>query len=219
MEGTEEKLVELLENEEFGADEVPDLFYTNYKSVDLAGHEWGMTEPEVRDDFVEQDAQIPVILKALNRLVGKSNYVFALTADHGMQPFPDVTGGWSINTSEMTEDMERRFDKVTPNRPFMLSNRGYQYILDSKEMRRNGLSAEEVASFIRDYRIKDNVTEGNTVPAAFKGRERERLFLTALTPRAWKRALDCARERVAAQRVPERRSFATRKRNNGFPRT
>jgi hypothetical protein len=213
------KLVELLENEQFGADEVPDLFYTNYKSIDLAGHEWGMTEPEVRDDFVEQDAQIPKILKALNRLVGKGNYVFALTADHGMQPFPDVTGGWNINTAEMTEDMERRFDKVTPNRPFMLSNRGYQYILDAKEMRRNDLSAEEVASFIRDYRIKDNVTEGNAVPAAFEGRERERLFLTALTPRAWKRALDCARERVASQRVPDKRSLATRKRNNGFPRT
>ena len=214
-----EKLVELLENEGFGTDDVPDLFYTNYKSVDLAGHEWGMTEPEVRDDFVEQDAQIPKILKALNRIVGKGNYVFAMTADHGMQPFPDVTGGWSINTAEMTEDMERHFDEVTPNIPFMLSNRGYQYILNSKEMQRNDIKAEQVAEFIRDYRIKDNVTDGNAVPAAFEGRERERLFLTALTPRAWKRALDCARERVAAQPVPEKRSFATRRRNNGLPST
>jgi hypothetical protein len=208
-----------LENEGFGADDVPDLFYTNYKSTDLAGHEWGMTEPEVRDDIAEQDAQIPVILKALDRLVGEGNYVLALTADHGMQPFPDVTGGWSINTAEMTDDIERRFDKVTPNVPFMLSNRGYQYILDGKEMRKNDVSPEEVAQFIRGYRIKDNVTDGNAVPAAFEGRERERLFLTALTPRAWKRALDCARERVAAQRLPDKRSFATRQRNNGLPRT
>jgi arylsulfatase A-like enzyme len=214
-----QKLVELLENEGFGADDMPDLFYTNYKSVDLAGHEWGMTEPEVRDDFVEQDAQLPVMLKALNRLVGKGNYVFALTADHGMQPFPDVTGGWSIKTAEMTADMERRFDKVTPDVPFMLSNRGYQYILDGKEMRKNDLTAEEVAAFIRDYRIKDNVSGEGGVPAAFEGRERERLFLTALTPGAWKRALDCARDRVAAQRGPNRRSLATRQRNNGLPST
>jgi hypothetical protein len=101
----------------------------------------------------------------------------------------------------------------------MLSNRGYQYILNSKEMQRNDIKAEQVAEFIRDYRIKDNVTDGNAVPAAFEGRERERLFLTALTPRAWKRALDCARERVAAQPVPEKRSFATRRRNNGLPST
>jgi hypothetical protein len=214
-----QKLIELLENEEFGADDIPDLFYTNYKSVDLAGHEWGMTEPEVRDDFVEQDAQLPVILRALNRLVGKGNYVFALTADHGMQPFPDVTGGWSINTAEMTEDMEGRFDEVTPNVPFMLSNRGYQYILDSKEMKKNDVTAEQVASFIRDYRIKDNVPGGGAVPASFEGREKERLFLTALTPRTWKRALDCARDRVAAQTLPESRSFATRRRNNGLPTT
>jgi hypothetical protein len=213
-----QKLEELLTNEGYGQDDVPDLFYTNYKSVDLAGHEWGMTEPEVRDDFVEQDAQIPEILRMLDRLVGKGNYVFALTADHGMQPFPDVTGGWSINTAEMTDDLEKRFDEVTPNRPFMLSNRGYQYILDSKEMERNGITAEHVASFIRNYRIKDNVVDGARVPAAFQGRENERLFLTALTPRAWKRALDCATERVAAHRL-ERRSLATRARNNGLPTT
>jgi hypothetical protein len=101
----------------------------------------------------------------------------------------------------------------------MLSNRGYQYILNSKEMRRNDIIPEQVASFIRNYRIKDNVTDGENVPAAFEGRERERLFLTALTPDAWKRALDCANERVAAQRLPENRSFATRKRNNGLPST
>ncbi|HEY7875338.1 MAG TPA: alkaline phosphatase family protein [Actinomycetota bacterium] len=214
-----QKLEELLENEGYGQDEVADLFYTNYKSVDLAGHEWGMTEPEVRDDIIEQDAQLPKIIRLLNRLVGKNNYVFALTADHGMQPLSDVTGGWNINTAEMTDDMERRFDKTTPNIPFMLSNRGYQYILNSKEMRRNDITAEQVASFIRNYRIKDNVVGGGRVPRAFEGRENERLFLTALTPPAWKRALDCATERVAFQRDRDKRSFATRARNNGLPKT
>lgn len=214
-----QRLKQLLENEGYGSDETPDLFYTNYKSVDLAGHEWGMNEPEVRDDIIEQDAQLPKIIRILNRLVGKDNYVFALTADHGMQPFPDVTGGWSINTAEMTEDLERRFDKVTPNIPFMLSNRGYQYILNSKEMKRNDITPEQVASFIRNYRIKDNVAGGGRVPASFQDRENERLFLTALTPPAWKRALDCATERVASQRPPKKRSLATRERNNGLPST
>lgn len=213
-----ERLKQLIENEGFGADEMPDLFYTNYKSVDLAGHEWGMTEPEVRDDIAEQDAQIPLILKELNAVVGKGNYVFVLTADHGMQPYPDVTGGWSINTEEMTKDIERHFDRVTPNIPIMLSNRGYQYVMNAKEMKRNHVTPDDVAAFIRDYRIRDNVAAGSSLPSAFKDRGAERLFLTALTPPELKKALDCAR-RKTAYRLRDKRSLATRARNNGFPRT
>lgn len=214
-----EKLKQLIENEGFGTDDMPDLFYTNYKSVDLAGHEWGMTEQEVRDDFAEQDAQLPLILKELNEVVGKGNYVLAVTADHGMQPYPDVTGGWSINTEEMTADIERHFDKVTPQIPIMLSNRGYQYIFNTKELKRNDVTPDEIASFIRDYRIRDNVPGGGALPAAFKDKGADRLFLTALTPPALKRALVCAQEKTSAYRLPERRSFATRARNSGLPRT
>jgi type I phosphodiesterase/nucleotide pyrophosphatase len=212
-----QKLTQLLENEGFGADEVPDLFYTNYKSVDLAGHEWGMTEPEVRDDIASQDAELPVILHELNRLVGKNNYVLALTADHGMQPYPDVTGGWSINTEEMTKDIEQRFDKVTPNVPIVLSNRGYQYIMNTNEMKKNDVTPDQVAAFIRGYRIKDNVVPGSSLPAAFKDKGNQRLFLTALTPPELKDALDCAERKTASQRRPKKRSFATRARNSGFP--
>jgi hypothetical protein len=212
-----QKLKELLENEGYGTDEVPDLFYTNYKSVDLAGHEWGMTEPEVRDDIASQDAQLPEIIQELDRIAGKGNYVFALTADHGMQPYPDVTGGWSINTEEMTADIERRFDHVTPKIPIMLSNRGYQYVFNAKEMKRNDVTPDQIAAFIRGYRIKDNLTTGNSLPTAFKDKGNQRLFLTALTPPELKNALDCASEKTAAQRERERRSFATRARNSGLP--
>ena len=43
-----EQLELLIENEELGVDDMPDLFYVNFKSTDLAGHEWNMLEEEVR---------------------------------------------------------------------------------------------------------------------------------------------------------------------------
>jgi predicted AlkP superfamily pyrophosphatase or phosphodiesterase len=166
---------------------MPDLFYTNYKSTDLAGHEWGMLEPEVRDDLKEQDAQLPLLIKELDRFVGKDKYVLALTADHGMQP--PTADGWKIDSVEMSKDLAR-LDKTTPNIPLELSNRGYQYMFNRNEMKRNDLTPSDLAAWIRDYRIEDNAT--GPLPEAFKDRGDERIFLTALTPDALKRALDCS---------------------------
>lgn len=190
------KLIELIEKEGFGDDDVADLLYVNYKSTDLAGHAWNMVEPEVREVLAEQDRQLPVLIDALDRLVGRRNYVIALTADHGMTPYPHVTKGWSIETQDLTKDIERRFDQVTPNKPLVLSNRGYQIMLDDRELRRNGVTADDIAAFVRDYRIADNVTPTNKVLPRFEGRTDDHLFLAAMTPEDWRRALDCARGRA-----------------------
>ncbi|MFN2586748.1 MAG: alkaline phosphatase family protein [Actinomycetota bacterium] len=188
-----QKMIELLETEGFGADDVADLLYVNYKPIDLAGHYWNMVEPEVQENLRETDAQLPVIVEALDRLVGEDSYVLAVTADHGMTPYAHVSGGWDIETRDMSADIERRFDKVTPNVPLIQSNRGYQIMLDRDEMRRNEVTAADVAAFVRDYRIADNVTDTNKVLPRFQDRTNERLFLTALTPEALEGALDCAR--------------------------
>ncbi|MDQ3953438.1 MAG: alkaline phosphatase family protein [Actinomycetota bacterium] len=190
-----QKIVELLENEGYGTDDVADLFYVNYKPVDLAGHFWNMVEPEVQENLRETDAQLPLIIDALDRLVGRDSYVLALTADHGMTPYAHVSGGWDIETRDMSADIEKRFDRVTPEKPLILSNRGYQIMLDRKELERNDVTAADVAAFVRDYRIRDNVTDTNQVQPRFEGRTNERLFLTALTPEALEEALACARAR------------------------
>jgi hypothetical protein len=216
-----QKLLELLGNEGFGADDVPDLFYVNYKAIDLAGHAWNMVDPEVEDNVVESDAQLPLILDWLDANVGENNYVLAFTADHGMTPLPSVTKGWGIEVSDMTRDLERRFDRKTPNVPLVLSNRGYQIMLNHNELRRNDVTAEDVAEWVRDYRIRDNVTKTNTVLPRFRGRTDERLYLTALTPDELDDALECARERRDDQARVRRdlhASLAARARKSGLPK-
>ncbi|HVF54435.1 MAG TPA: alkaline phosphatase family protein [Actinomycetota bacterium] len=188
-----DKLLQTLTAEGVGVDDIADLFYVNYKAIDLAGHEWNMVEPEVRDVLIETDAQLPKLIAFLDATVGPDSYVLALTADHGMTPFPEVTRGWSIETRDMTEDIEARFDKVTPKVPLVLSNRGYQIMLDPKELELNGVSAAQVAAFVRNYRIEDNVTATNQILPRFEGRTDERLFLSAFTPKGLERALACAR--------------------------
>ena len=189
-----EKMKELLTNERFGTDDVPDLFFVNYKSTDLVGHEYNMLEPEEQQALREQDRQLRKVIRFLNRTVGRKNYVMALTADHGMTPFPSDTGGWNIIMTEVSADIEERFDTVTPDKPIILSNRGYQIMLDKREMERNDVEPEEIAEFLRSYTIDDNAADEEAL-GTFADRRDELVFLTALTPDELKEALDCARRR------------------------
>ena len=68
----------------------------------------------------------------------------------------------------MSKDIEKRFDQTTPNKPLILSNRGYQLMLDPQELKRNDLDPATVAEFVRNYKIGDNVTPSNKICAVSK---------------------------------------------------
>ena len=187
-----EKMKELLTNEGFGRDEVADLFFVNYKSTDLVGHEFNMLEPEEKEALEEQDRQLREIVRFLDQNVGRDDYVLGVTADHGMTPFPEDTGGWNIIMTETSGDIEAKFDKETPNKPLILSNRGYQIMLDKKEMKLNDVEPEEIARFLREYTIGDNAPTKESL-GKFSERTDERVFLTALTPDELEAAVECAR--------------------------
>lgn len=190
-----QRITQLFENEGFGSDDVSDLFFTNYKGTDLAGHFWNLVEPEEREVLREQDRELEVLIELLDRVVGRNDYVLALTADHGISPYPSVTGGWPIEGGEVSADIERRFNEDGSGKPLILSNRGYQIFLRPKQMRRNGITPEDVAAYLRDYRLEDNVSSGSELLDRFEGRKDERLFMTALTPTELDDALACARDR------------------------
>lgn len=188
-----QKMFELLRSEGFGDDDVTDLFYVNYKSADLAGHFWNMEEPEMRDVLRAQDDEIDRIVTGLDRLVGRDNYVLAFTADHGMTPYAKTIDGWTIEMREVTADLKERFDEVTPRESVIFANRGYYLWLDDEELRKEGLTAEDIAAYMKDYRVEDNLSPTNELTPSWRPRRDQRLYLAALTPEGLEEALACAR--------------------------
>ena len=178
-----QKLFEILETEGFGLDDVPDLFFTNYKPTDLSGHSYNLVEPEVKENLEEQDRQLDAIVRGLDDLVGRDNYVLALTADHGVTPYPEVTGGWPIDTAEITKDLERKFNADRPEQKLVTANRGYQFFFNRKVMRANNVTFEDISAYIRNYRLHENATDVERVPDRFKDRLNERIYLTAMSGR------------------------------------
>ncbi len=81
---------DLIEHEQLGRDDVPDLLAINLSSNDYIGHAYGPDSPEVLDAAVRTDGQLAEFFDFLARTVpgGLDRVVIALSADHGVSPLP-----------------------------------------------------------------------------------------------------------------------------------
>jgi hypothetical protein len=183
---TGDAVVDVIRNEDWGRDDVTDEFWVEMKMPDYAGHAWNMISPEEEDVIAEVDAQIARFRKELDRKVGRGNYIVMISADHGQQPVPEITGGWRINSAELGADVKERFGeevvtKVTP----------VDVYLDLDVVEEEDIDMGEIASFLGTYTIEDNIPEeaagADRVPEA---RLEEKVFagvfstdyLSSLTP-------------------------------------
>jgi Type I phosphodiesterase / nucleotide pyrophosphatase len=151
---TGDAVVDVLRSESIGRDSITDMMWIEMKMPDFAGHAWNVSEDEQEDVLRETDRQIGRFVDELDRTVGRGNYLFAISADHGQQPLPDLYGGWRVNNKELERDIEERFgnviEKVTP----------VDIYIDRDEMRARDVSTDEIARYIGTYTIGENIPEG-----------------------------------------------------------
>lgn len=78
-----------VEAESLGADEFPDLLSISFSSPDLAGHFYGPDSQEIVDTYIRLDRVIADFLTYIDKRVGLTNTVIAVTGDHGVAPIPE----------------------------------------------------------------------------------------------------------------------------------
>jgi hypothetical protein len=107
--------------EKLGSRDVPDLLVVSFSSNDLIGHFWGPDSHEVLDVTLRSDALIADLLAFLDKAVGKDQYLFAVTADHGVCPLPEVARAKGIAPfavrvypSELRKELDAHLTKVYP---------------------------------------------------------------------------------------------------------
>ncbi|MGH2753804.1 MAG: alkaline phosphatase family protein [Actinomycetota bacterium] len=151
---TGDAVVDVMQNEGVGDDAITDIVWIEMKMPDYAGHAWNVEGPEQADVLRETDRQIGRFLEELDETVGRGEYVFALSADHGQQPLPDLHGGWRINNRELQRDIEARFgnivEKVTP----------VDVYFDRERIEDEDVSIDDVARFVGTYTIGENIPDG-----------------------------------------------------------
>jgi predicted AlkP superfamily pyrophosphatase or phosphodiesterase len=67
-----------------------DLLSVSFSTTDAVGHAYGPDSRELHDQIVRLDRYMGAFIDSLYKLRDSSTIAFALTADHGVQPNPDV---------------------------------------------------------------------------------------------------------------------------------
>jgi hypothetical protein len=173
----QQTLVEaVIEREAFGADDVPDLLYLNYKAIDTVGHLFSADGVEMADTVATQDAALEAFVDFLDETVGEGRWVLVLAADHGTQRDPDTSGAFMIDIKKLESGLVETFDdgdgvelvqKVRPT----------EIWLDTAELQDNGFTLEQVSQWFLELTQADTYKNRN-VPRP--GHEGDRVFAAAL---------------------------------------
>lgn len=180
----------LIEREGFGADDITDLAFINYKSPDHAGHLWNMIAPEQEEVIRATDASLGDLVSWLDDNVGRDEYVLMVTADHGQTPLEE--GGWPISRSELIKDIQAEFDHLDNDRNVIQSTSAASLFMNSKEMKANGVTPEQISSYLSEYTMSDNRETEADIPDEFRERADERVFSAVFPGRKLPRVMDCS---------------------------
>jgi hypothetical protein len=186
-------LTSLMERERFGADDLPDLLFTNFKSPDDSGHRWGMTSPETGAVVKASDDALRSLVTALDRVVGKRRWVLALTADHGQNIYPEESGGWPIGGGELRSDTNAALDSRDNALDVVTRVTSSGAYVDKQEMRANDLTLVDIARWMADYRAEESVRSGERLPGGWRDRADEPL-LDAAVAGSGRAVVTCSRE-------------------------
>jgi predicted AlkP superfamily pyrophosphatase or phosphodiesterase len=99
-------------NESLGKNTVPDFLTVSISSTDYIGHSFGPNSIEAEDTYLRLDKDISDFLSFLDATVGKGNYLFFLSADHGAAHVPAFLNEHGINGAGIDdEELEKALNK------------------------------------------------------------------------------------------------------------
>jgi arylsulfatase A-like enzyme len=182
---------EVIAREGFGADDVPDLLFVNYKAIDHASHIWSVNSPEMEDMLRWQDADLGELVSFLDRQVGKGEYVLVVTADHGAQFDPKVSGAFQVTPGQLEGDLLAAFPTAMQGTPVIQAVRTSQIYINEDALRASGYTLQQIAQFVLDY------TKGQAAPGGPSGvpeTERSDTVFSAAIPTPMLANLKCLPE-------------------------
>ncbi|MGO4288877.1 alkaline phosphatase PafA [Chitinophaga sp. RAB17] len=77
-----------LEAYDMGKGNVTDFLAVSLSSTDYVGHQFGPNSIEIEDTYLRLDQDLATLFKYLDAKVGKGQYLFFITADHGVAHVP-----------------------------------------------------------------------------------------------------------------------------------
>ncbi|PYR22993.1 MAG: hypothetical protein DMF98_19325 [Acidobacteria bacterium] len=112
----------LVESLKLGRHDATDVLAVSFSSTDLVGHAFGPGSQEVQDMYARLDQTLALLFARLDDVVGRNQWVVALSADHGVTPLPEqlVAAGKDagrISSAAVANVVEERIGAVLGSGP------------------------------------------------------------------------------------------------------
>jgi hypothetical protein len=149
----------------------------NYKAIDTIGHLFSANGIEMSDAVRYQDEALRELVDFLNRTVGKGNWVMAVTADHGTQLDPAVSGAFMIDINKISSLIRATFDADGDGVPLIQRVRPTEIWLNDAELADNGFTLTQVSQFLMGL-TQQQTYKNQNLP--LPGHEQDLVFDAAL---------------------------------------
>ena len=149
-----------LEAEGLGRDSITDFLAISLSSPDYIGHSFGPNSVEIEDTYIKLDQEIASFLSYLDEKVGKDQYLFFMTADHGVAHVPSFLEDNQIPAKGMKAGKEAENATMAKFglKRLVEASANYQIYLDKAYIDSLGLDYKEVKTFyVEQLNKQDNM--------------------------------------------------------------
>lgn len=145
-----------IEGERLGEDAETDLLAVSCSCTDYIGHQVGTHAVETEDTYLRLDKALADFLTYLDGRIGKGNYLFFLTADHGamnnvafLADRRQEAGNWDC--AEAAKRLNETLQKEYPQAGKLVTHvMNYQVFFDRAGIRQSGLDFARVKQTVVD---------------------------------------------------------------------
>lgn len=156
---TTDFVIEAIDAEALGKDEITDVLTVSYSSTDKVGHDFGPNSVEIEDTYLRLDLDLQRLFNALDEKVGKGEYTVFLTADHGA---PNVINylldkkipAGLFDESKMFDEMNTFLENKFSVSDLILSRINNQIYLDHDKIEENDIDLEDVKEILANQLLK-----------------------------------------------------------------
>jgi predicted AlkP superfamily pyrophosphatase or phosphodiesterase len=142
-----------LESEKLGQSGNTDFLALSFSSTDYVGHRFGPNSVETEDTYLRLDKDLADFFTYLDAKIGKGQYLFFITADHGVSHTPGflqenkLPGGW---ITDIRKSFATAIEAQFGLKNVLLAEDNNQIYLNKNLVLQSGKSWTEVKNFVID---------------------------------------------------------------------
>lgn len=150
-----------VQKENLGQDAITDFLAISCSATDYVGHQFGPNSIELEDTYLRLDKDLEELFNYLDKTVGKGNYLFFISADHGVAHAPEFLAKNNIPAERyVTRPLVKGLDSLLSQKfqlkKAVINIMNDQVVFDRDLIENSKLNFNEIKSATISYLKKQN---------------------------------------------------------------